>query len=133
MACTRDLSRNVWHLFGLPVDNLTMEAAKALIRERANHKTSLVLSTINVNWVVQSPTDPSFRQAIINSDIVTIDGKPLLWYVKLLGYPMLETVPGSCLIQELIYEKGCTCPLTIFYFGGEDGIAEKAMQKNKQQ
>lgn len=124
-----DLNRDVWCLFGLPVDNLTMESAKQLIREKVNRQGPYVLSTINVNWVAQSLKDSDFRAAIINSDIVTIDGRPLLWLSKMLGYPMREVVAGSSLIEELLSDTISGEPLTLYLFGGEEGIAERAMER----
>lgn len=131
VAIARDFQRDVWCLFGLPVDNLTMASTKALLRERVNQEGTTVLSTINVNWVVQSFSDPEFRAAILNSDLVALDGKPLLWLAKLLGCPMRETVPGSSLIEELLAEE-TDKPLTIFLFGGEGNAAEQAMERINQ-
>ena len=123
---TRDLQRDVHCLFGLPVDNLTIAQTKALLRERCTQEGNTVLATINVNWVAQSLREPAFREAIINSDLVVLDGKPLLWLAQLLGCPMRETVPGSTLIQELL-EEPSEQALTIFLFGGEGDAAERAM------
>ena len=125
---TRDLQRDVHCLFGLPVDNLTMAQTKALLRERCTQEGNTVLATINVNWVTESFRDPTFREAIINSDLVVLDGKPLLWLSRLLGCPMRETVPGSTLIQQLL-EEPSDQPLSIFLFGGEGEAAERAMQR----
>ncbi|WP_084456830.1 WecB/TagA/CpsF family glycosyltransferase [Desulfogranum mediterraneum] len=127
----RDLQRDAYCLLGLPVDNLTLAATKALVRERAKQGGTTVLATINVNWLVQSFKDPHFRAAILNSDIVTLDGRPLLWLTRLLGCPMRETVPGSTLIQEL-QEEEHEQPLSLFLFGGEEGAAEQAMQQVNQ-
>jgi N-acetylglucosaminyldiphosphoundecaprenol N-acetyl-beta-D-mannosaminyltransferase len=130
-AITRDFQRDVWCLFGLPVDNLAMASTKALLRERVNQEGTTVLSTINVNWVTRSFTDAEFRSAILNSDLVVLDGKPLLWLAKLLGCPIRETVPGSSLIDELMAEK-TDKPMTIFLFGGEDNTAKLAMERINQ-
>ena len=130
-ALSRDFQRDVWCLFGLPVDNLTMASAKALLRDRVNQEENTILSTINLNWVVQSFSDSEFRSAILNSDLVVLDGKPLLWLAKLLGCPMRETVSGSTLINELLEEK-TDKPLTIFLFGGEGMTAELAMERINQ-
>jgi len=123
-----DFERDVYCLFGLPVDNLTMAQTIALMRERAGQKKNLVLTTLNVNWMVLSFADPEFRNAILNSDIVTIDGRPLLWLAKLLGFPMKELVSGSTLMQELHRDKTADRPFTIFLFGGEEGAARRAME-----
>jgi len=126
-AIEQDFARDVWCLFGLPVDNLTMDSCKGLLRGKARPPMRGVLSTINVNWVAQSFADPSFRAAILNSELVSLDGRPLLWLAKLLGYPMSEVVAGSSLIQELHQETSTSQPLSIFFFGGDEGAAELAM------
>jgi len=106
-----------------------MAQTKALLRKTARNGKSVVLSTLNVNWVVESFRNPPFRAAIVNSEIVVLDGKPLLWLSKLHGFPMQEVVPGSTLIQELHHEQTGEPPLTIFLFGGEKSVAQLAMQR----
>jgi N-acetylglucosaminyldiphosphoundecaprenol N-acetyl-beta-D-mannosaminyltransferase len=101
---------------------------RALLRERAGQKSNVVLSTLNVNWMVLSFANPEFRNAILNSDIVTLDGRPLLWLAKLFGFPMKELVSGSTLMQELHRDKTADRHLTIFLFGGEEGAARQAME-----
>lgn len=125
-----DFNRDVWSLLGIPVDNLTIASTKNLLRDhiRKGGK-NLILSTINVNWIVQSLSDVFFYQAVLNSDIVTLDGKPLVWLARLLGYPMAEVVAGSSLIEDFYMENEPERPLSIFLFGGESGVAEKAMNR----
>ena len=118
-------------IFGLPVAPLTMAEAKRFIRQQAPLKQQLVLSTININWVVQSFSDQAFRAAILNSDLVTLDGKPLVWLARLIGCPVKNTVPGSTLMQELRDEK-TDKPLTIYLFGGDGDASESAMQRINQ-
>jgi N-acetylglucosaminyldiphosphoundecaprenol N-acetyl-beta-D-mannosaminyltransferase len=125
----REFARDVWCLFGLPVDNLTLAATKDLLRTRVKERGRVVLSTINVNWVVHAFSDPAFRKAILNSDLVVLDGRPLLWLAKLIGYPMTGVVPGSTLIHEVLQEKGHGAPLSLFLFGGEPGAAEQALAR----
>jgi len=122
-----DFQRDVYCLFGLPIDNLSMAEARALIRQKAKQGGASVLSTVNVNWMALSLANPEFRAAILNSDIVTLDGNPLLWLSKLFGFPMKELVSGSTLMQEFHRDKTAERPLTIFLFGGEEGAARRAM------
>lgn len=128
-AVIRDFQRQVFCLCGLPVDNLDLAATKALLPDKARLQGVTVLSTINVNWVVQSRRDPAFRAAIVNSEMVTLDGKPLVWLARLLGYPMKEVVAGSTLIQELNEQKGVAAPLSIFFFGGDDQAGRLAVER----
>ena len=114
----------------MPVDNLTIASTKNLFRDHIRKQgKNLILSTVNVNWLVQSFSDSFFYQAVLNSDIVTLDGKPLLWLARLLGYPMAEVVAGSSLIEDFYMENEPERPLSIFLFGGESGVAEKAMHR----
>ncbi|PLX48484.1 MAG: hypothetical protein C0613_10705 [Desulfobulbaceae bacterium] len=128
-AVIRDFQRQVFCLFGLPVDNLDLAATKALLRDKAGEQGEAVLSTINVNWVVQSRRDPAFRAAILNSEMVTLDGRPLVWLARLLGYPMKEVVAGSTLIQELNDDTVAEAPLGIFFFGGDDQAGRLAVEQ----
>lgn len=125
----KDFNRDVYCLFGLPVDNLTVESTKKLLRSKTKQDGATVWATVNVNWVVQSLWNKEFRNAILNSDIVTLDGRPLLWLAKSLGYPMTEVVAGSSTIQELHEDKKTKQKLSIFLFGGENGVGQLAMEQ----
>ena len=124
----KNKKRDVYYLAGLPIDNMTMESTKEFLRSRPDNAPPAVWSTVNVNWVVQSFEDEEFKQAILNSDLVTLDGRPLLWLSKLKGFPMTEVIPGSSMIQEL-HEETNAKKMTIFFFGGEGNVGEIAMEK----
>nr|WP_321465547.1 WecB/TagA/CpsF family glycosyltransferase [uncultured Desulfobulbus sp.] len=121
------MERDVHCLFGLAVDNCSLTSTKDLLRQRIRQGQKTVLSTININWIAQTLRNEEFRDIVNGSDLVVIDGKPLLWLAQLLGCPMRETVPGSTLIQELLEEQ-VDQPLTIFLLGGEGDTAKLAMQ-----
>jgi len=131
----RDFDRDVWCLFGLPIDNLTLEHTIQRIHALSRNESAQaqVLSTININWLILSLRDESFRLSIIDSDICTIDGMPLLWLAQGLGLPMTSVVTGSGLIERLFakstpeHEK-----LSMYLFGGELGVAEVANHRTNQ-
>lgn len=123
-----NIKRNRYKLFGLPVDNTTLEETKDLLRGGHSEKNPIVLSTININWVAEAHRDKYFQQSILDSDIAVLDGKPLLWFAKLKRLPFTETVPGSTLVEALLLEQSVK-QVKIFLLGGEDGVAERAMKK----
>jgi N-acetylglucosaminyldiphosphoundecaprenol N-acetyl-beta-D-mannosaminyltransferase len=125
----RLLDRNVWCLFGLPIDVATVSTTKQYIHLRSVGKSTSVWSTVNVNWLILSIKDKEFRNAIIQSDFVTIDGKLLLWIAKLLRYPMPQAVAGSSIIQDMQEDTDATHIRTIFFFGGEAEAGKKAVEK----
>ncbi len=126
---SREFNRDVWCLFGLPVDNIDMEGIIVELEKRRQYPENTVLSTINVNWVVQSFHDPEFRKAIVNSDLVTLDGRPLLWLAKCLHFPMEDVVPGSSLMQKLHQNNKLNDPFSLFLFGGQEGAGQLAQDR----
>ncbi len=89
-------------LFGLRIDNLTLpeslDRIEELIRAGPTHQHVVV----NVDKVVKSHRDPALRQAILECDMVNVDGQPVVWASRLLGQPLKERVAGIDLFQALI-------------------------------
>ena len=123
-----DFNRDVWCLFGIAVDNLTLQSTRGEIYSRVRHKRKTVLSTLNVNLLILSMRNTEFRFALCNSDLCTVDGSPLLRIARWLGLPLQELVAGSSLTQELL-EKNAEKRLSIFLLGGRGAIPQQAMKR----
>jgi N-acetylglucosaminyldiphosphoundecaprenol N-acetyl-beta-D-mannosaminyltransferase len=81
--------------------------------------------TPNVDHVVMAETDPALQKVYDDADLSLTDGKPLVWLAKAMGRPVPAKISGSDLIRPLIAraaKEGLSC----FFFGGMEGIAEKA-------
>ncbi len=124
-----DFERDVWCLYGLPVDNLSMTSVVKEISGAVKRGNVRVLSTINFNWIVTSLKSDEFRKAVIDSDICTIDGVPLLWMAKLFQLPMREVVSGSSLIERLYLYTPSENRITMYLFGGEKNAAKVAASR----
>jgi N-acetylglucosaminyldiphosphoundecaprenol N-acetyl-beta-D-mannosaminyltransferase len=123
-------SRKLWCLMGLPLDAVGMEETLESVRSAANDGRRLFLTTPNLNFVVASLNDPSFRNSVINSDLSVADGMPLIWVARLLGIPIHERVAGSGLFEALMGTDPLgRPPIRAFFFGGEEGVAERACQR----
>lgn len=123
-----DLDRNVHCLLGLPFDAVSLSAAAAAVRQAAAQRKPLFVSTPNLNFLVACSTDAAFRDSVINSELSLADGMPIIWLAKLLGIPLRERVAGSTLFEALrgAPTHDATAPLRVYFFGGPDGVAEKA-------
>ena len=124
-----DFNRNVWCLLGLPFDAIDLKGTVQRVHDAAKDKTPCFISTPNLNFLITSQKDAKFRDSVINSDLSIADGKPLIWLARLLRIPIPERVAGSDLIEALIENKEGYKPLKVFFFGGQDGIAEQACEK----
>jgi len=123
------MARDVWCILGLPFDSINMNKAIKKVQVAAENNTPCFISTPNLNFLIQSQNDNSFRDSVINSDLSIVDGKPLVWLARLLNIPIPERVAGSDLIDELIKNKAGYKPLKVFFFCGETGVGEIACEK----
>lgn len=112
-------------LLDLPFDVIRLKEAAALVRCAAVTRTPLMLATPNVNFAALAARDPGFRGAVLACDRFFADGMPIVWLSRFTGRPLPERVSGSSLFLELARQAG-ERPLRVFFFGGEDGVAEAA-------
>ena len=123
------MERNVWAVLGVPFDIFSMDSVIDKIYYSAKNNTPCFISTPNLNFLIASQNNIDFKNSVINSDLSIPDGKPLIWIARLLNIPLPERIAGSDIIEELIENKKGNEPLKVFFFGGQDGIAEQACEK----
>lgn len=121
-------TRNQHWILGLPFDAVTQQEAVQQVRNAAANRTSLFISTPNLNFLIASQKDKEFRDSVIHSDLSLADGMPIIWLAKLLKVPIRERVAGSSLFEALRRQplRAGETPLKIFFFGGPDGVAQRA-------
>jgi N-acetylglucosaminyldiphosphoundecaprenol N-acetyl-beta-D-mannosaminyltransferase len=124
-----DLSRKVYCVLGMPIDAIDMTAALHAVKAAARGKEPFLLSTANLNFLVTSRSDSQFRESLLDSDLCTADGMPIVWISRLLGLPIKNRVSGSDLFEELRTAERGARPLTVFLFGGAAGVAASAAEK----
>jgi len=81
--------------------------------------------TLNVDFLHQANAWPAFKQLLNTADLAVLDGKPLVWVAKYLGFTQSERVTGPDLIHacaELSVQEG----YRLFFLGGADGVAVRA-------
>jgi len=120
--------RDVWCLFGLPFDSLSLRDACGEVVAAVEEKRQTVLSVTNINWVVLACRDAAFCNNIAMSDFNFIDGMTLFWCARFLGLPIPERIAGPTLLENLSKIKK-TPRMRVYFFGGAEGIAEEACKK----
>src|SRR5580692_3482738 len=85
-----DLSREVYCMLGIPVDDIRMPSTVERIEAAIANKRPFLLSTPNLNFLMNSQSDASFRETLVFSDLCPPDGMPLLWIGRLIGIPLGE-------------------------------------------
>jgi N-acetylglucosaminyldiphosphoundecaprenol N-acetyl-beta-D-mannosaminyltransferase len=125
-----DFNRKIWCILGLPFDELNFKNTLNLINLYIQKNKQGVISTLNVNFVINALKNSSFKESVLQGELNIIDSMPILWTAKFLGFPYKETVTGSSLIQYLHSNKNKN-KYSIFWFGGKEGAAKKASIKTK--
>ena len=119
-----DYNRRVYAVLGLPFDAVTMEQAEAKLLADLAQRRRNFFSTPNLNFLVAALEDVPFRDSVLRSDLSIADGMPIIWIARLLGIPLRERVAGSTLFERLRAQR--QVPVTVFFFGGPDGVARRA-------
>ena len=128
-AINDDLSREVYCILGIPIDSIEMPVVMQRIDAAARKAAPYLISTPNLNFLVNSQTDPEFRESLLMSDLCPADGMPIVWIARLLGLPIKQRTAGSDLIDALKSRRGLEPPLKIFLFGGTELIAAEAARR----
>lgn len=122
-----DFGREVVCVLGLPFDVIDVEQVAEQVRLAARSRSSLLLATANLNFVVTARRNPHFRQAILHSHLSLADGMPIVWIARLLGLPLRIRVAGSSLFEYLQLAAPAQA-IKVYFFGAQDGVAERASQ-----
>lgn len=124
-----DFDRDVYCLAGLPFDAVDMPLALSKVRNAVRTRAPCFLSTPNLNFLIACRNDAAFRDSVIHSELNIVDGMPLVWMARLLRIPFYERVAGSNLFYALEQTGSADAPVRIYFFGGPDGVAEKACRQ----
>ena len=128
-AINDDLSREVYCILGIPIDSIAMPVVMQRIDAAARKTAPYLISTPNLNFLVNSQTDLEFRESLLMSDLCPPDGMPIVWIARLLGLPIKQRTAGSDLIDALKSRRRLEPPLKIFLFGGTELIAAEASRR----
>lgn len=122
------LNRRETCVLGLPFDALTEQQALIEIIKSAEQKRRCFLSTPNLNFVISSLRSAIFFDSVCASNLSVADGMPLVLVSKLVGENLPERVSGSGLFEILMQRAASEKTTSVFFFGGDPGIANQAAE-----
>lgn len=116
-------------ILGVPIDDLNMDQALNRLDEfievgRKEGKSHHV-ATINADFAVKARTDPELNKILLEIDMATADGMPLVWGARLLGMHLEGRVTGADLVPALA-ERSAQKGHTLYFLGAGPGVAAKA-------
>ncbi|MFM2061644.1 MAG: hypothetical protein RLZZ507_1314 [Cyanobacteriota bacterium] len=115
-------------IIGSPVTALPFEVQINIILEWAISKVSKVICVANTHMLVEAYWHPDFSSVLKSADIVTPDGMPLVWMLKLMGAGTQNRVAGVDILLSLC-KLAPLRDINLFFLGSDVVILEK-MRKN---
>ncbi|MEB3294286.1 MAG: WecB/TagA/CpsF family glycosyltransferase [Synechococcales bacterium] len=108
----------VQEVIGLPVTALTFNQQISLIVKWGRSRLSKVVCVANVHMLVEACEDAHLASVLNNADLVTPDGMPLVWMLRLLLGKFQDRVAGQDILvgvcQEAQQEN-----LPVFFVGSD--------------
>lgn len=92
------------------------DAARRVVRWAQQSRSSYVC-VANVHMAMETFDSEAFRQTVNGADLITPDGKPLVWALKALGVGGASQVRGADLVMSVI-ERAARHGVPIGLYGG---------------
>jgi N-acetylglucosaminyldiphosphoundecaprenol N-acetyl-beta-D-mannosaminyltransferase len=116
------------HLIGSPVCTLPFDEQIDLMIAWAKKRQSRMVFVANVHMLIEAWQNPDFANVMKKADLVTPDGLPLVWMLKLMGAKGAERAAGMDIFQETC-KKASQAQISVFLLGSKPEILNKICQR----
>jgi len=121
---------NSWpnrEILGMRVDATSYEGAVSRVLDWARAGQSKYVCVATVNQVMEAYDSPDFQRVMRAADLVTPDGMPLVWGLRLLGISGATRVYGPDLAPQLLCaaeEEG----IPVGFYGGSPQVLKRLIE-----
>jgi N-acetylglucosaminyldiphosphoundecaprenol N-acetyl-beta-D-mannosaminyltransferase len=111
------------HILGMRVDGTSYRHAAEQIVRWARQGESRYVCVATVNNVIEARDDPRYAAVMNGADLVTPDGMPLVWGLRVLGLPGATRVYGPDL-TPVICELAAAQGVAVGFYGGTEEVLD---------
>lgn len=115
-------------IIGSPITALPFERQISEISNWSQRALSKVVCVANAHMLVESFNDQELCSILKSADLVTPDGMPLVWMMRVLGIRTQERVAGLDLFLALC-QAAADYGVSIFLVGSTQSVLDKMVQK----
>jgi N-acetylglucosaminyldiphosphoundecaprenol N-acetyl-beta-D-mannosaminyltransferase len=119
------------HILGMRVDLTSYIASTKRIIQWAREGRSAMVCLGNVHMVMTAYDEPEFAKVLDSADLVTHDGMPLVWALRLLGHAGIERVYGPHLML-FVCQAASKRGIPIGLYGGTPEVLADLVSKLQQ-
>lgn len=112
------------HILGQRVDYTTYDQAARQVLDMARDGQGGYVCISTVHMVMEGYDDPDFQRIVNGADLVTPDGMPLVWGLKLLGIKQAERVYGPTLTL-LVCREAAKKGVPVGFYGGAGEVLDR--------
>lgn len=127
VGTTEELMKETIEMFGVPMHAWAMEETVGKIEYRLDAGLFTQHVVVNVAKLVNMGKNPELKEAVVDCDIINIDGMGVVWGARMLGYKIPERVAGIDLFSELL-RMASRRDWPVFFLGAKQDIVEKAVE-----
>jgi len=110
-------------ILGVRVDATSYGDATDRVMRWAGVGQSRYVCVATVNNLIEAHDDAQYREIMRRADLVTPDGMPLVWGLRLLGIPSATRVYGPDL-TPIICERAAELGIPVGFYGGEPEVLD---------
>lgn len=115
-------------ILGMRVDATSYEHTTTVVLDWARREQSRYVCASSVNNVMEAHDDAVFRSVMNAADLVTPDGMPLVWGLRLQGCQTASRVYGPTL-TELLCERAAVEGVPVGFYGGTEDVLTKLVNE----
>lgn len=112
-------------MLGVPLARIDMEGALAQVDQFVAERSPHMVVTSDSPSIVRTRDDPEYQELVRGADMVTADGRGVVWMARVLGLPVTERVSGVDMVQR-ICERAGERNYRVYLLGAQPGVAEEA-------
>ena len=120
------------NILGSPVAALPFDAQIAAILGWASKRKSKFVCVANTHMLTEAYWHPDFGSILKQADLVTPDGMPIVWMLRLLGVTNQDRAAGLDIISALC-QKASHHNVSIFFLGSHSAILERMQSRLNQE
>lgn len=122
----------VQSVIGYPVAALQFKDQISLMMGWAKANVSKMVCIANVHMLIEAYRNAPFSKILSEADLVTPDGMPLVWMLKLQGMRQQDRVAGLDVMLALC-EQASASGVSVFFLGSQASILEKMRARLEQE
>ncbi len=114
----------VKNIIGFPVSAIPFDTQIQLIIKWATLRLSKYVCVANVHMLMEAHWQDKLASVLNDADLVTPDGMPLVWMLKLMGEASQDRVAGMELMLALC-KKASAQNVSVFFVGSQQAILDQ--------